>query len=630
LNVGKVNVSGRPTLSDARRRFVAAGAAVVTGLAGLTLAPPAAQGSTHDARAGQAPYDVKTPTSKGYGGAVTSVDPEASRIGLAVLKRGGNAVDAAVATAAALGVTEPYSSGIGGGGYFVHYDARTHRVSTIDGRETAPRTMPHDAFIDPKTGKPYNFTPELVTSGVSVGTPGSLATWSQALRRWGTTSIGQALRPAARLADRGFRVDRTFHLQTTENERRFANFPATSRLFLPGGKPPAVGSILRNPDLAATYRLIARRGVRTFYRGPLAREIARTAQHPPKRSHPDLPIPPGYLHAGDLARYRAKHQAPTHVGYRGLDVYGMAPSSSGGTTVGEALNILERFRLRGMSDADALHHYLEASALAFADRGKYVGDPAYVKVPQRTLLSDPYAAERACEIRPNKALPKPVDPGYVHGYDGRCGSPTARPNTKPDTENVNTTNLTVADRWGNVVEYTLTIEQTGGSGMVVPGRGFLLNNELTDFTAVYDKTDPNRIEPGKRPRSSISPTIVLRHGKPVLALGSPGGSTIITTVLQMLFNRFDRGMSIEHAIAAPRASQRNTADVTAEQSFIDRYGPALKRYGHTFVPAGAPGTTAAEIGAATAIQFGPRGYLTAVSEPVRRGGGSALVVSPTR
>jgi gamma-glutamyltranspeptidase/glutathione hydrolase len=166
--------------------------------------------------------------------------------------------------------------------------------------------------------------------------------------------------------------------------------------------------------------------------------------------------------------------------------------------------------------------------------------------------------------------------------------------------------------------------------MVVPGRGFLLNNELTDFTAVYDKTDPNWIEPGKRPRSSISPTIVLRNGKPVLALGSPGGSTIITTVLQMLVNRYDRGMTIEQAIAAPRASQRNTADVTAEQPFIDRYGAALKHYGHTFVPAGAPGSTAAEIGAATAIQIGRRGYLTAVSEPVRRGGGSALVVSPAR
>jgi gamma-glutamyltranspeptidase/glutathione hydrolase len=224
----------------------------------------------------------------------------------------------------------------------------------------------------------------------------------------------------------------------------------------------------------------------------------------------------------------------------------------------------------------------------------------------------------------------------VTSYDGRCDAAQPAGRTAPDTENLNTTNLTTADRWGNVVEYTLTIEQTGGSGIVVPGRGFLLNNELTDFTAVYDPADPNRIEGGKRPRSSISPTIVLRDGKPVLALGSPGGATIITTVLQMLFNRFDRGMSIEDAIAAPRASQRNTAtkpaiDTTsAEQAFIDAYGPQLTALGHTFAPAGAPGTSAAEIGAATAIEFGRRGQLTAVSEPTRRGGGSALVVRRSR
>ena len=233
-------------MSHARRTIIAAGAAVATGLAGLTLAPTTAQARG----GGDAPYTTKTATSRGYGGAVTSVDPEASKIGVDVLRRGGNAVDAAVATAAALGVTEPYSSGIGGGGYFVHYDARTGKVSTLDGRETAPQTMPHDAFIDPKTGKPYNFTPELVTSGVSVGTPGTLATWDTALRKWGRHGLAQALRPATKLAERGFVVDKTFNLQTTENADRFANFPATSKLFLRNGQAPAVGSILRNPDLA--------------------------------------------------------------------------------------------------------------------------------------------------------------------------------------------------------------------------------------------------------------------------------------------------------------------------------------------------------------------------------------------
>ena len=608
------------------RRRVAACAA----LAALTtaLTPVAARSAT---AVDPEHYNVKTPTSTGFGGAVTSVDPEASRIGVQVLREGGNAVDAAVATAAALGVTEPYSSGIGGGGYFVYRDGATGKVSTLDGRETAPQSMPQNAFVDPATNTFYRFTPELVTSGVSVGTPGTLATWDSALRQWGTTNLAGALRPATDLAERGFLVDQTFHDQTADNEHRFEQFPATSNLFLPGGAPPVVGSVFRNPDLAATYRLLAEQGPSAFYTGALAGEISANVKDPQTAPDHDLPVPPGYLETSDLAAYSVRHQAATHVGYRGYDVYGMAPSSSGGSTVGEALNILERYPLAKMGDAAALHHYLEASALAFADRGAYVGDPAYTAVPTGDLLSDKFAAERACRLDENHAATKPVPPGDPRSYDGRCDRNQGTQSTARDTENISTTNLTVADRWGNVVEYTLTIEQTGGSGMVVPGRGFLLNNELTDFS--YDSTnpdEPNAIEGGKRPRSSMSPTIVLRNGKPFLALGSPGGSTIITTVLQMLFNRLDRGMSIEQAIAAPRAAQRNTRNVTAEPEFIDAYQSVLAPYGHTFTPSGDAFTSAAQIGAATAIEFDRNGRLTAVSEPVRRGGGSALVVSPVR
>jgi gamma-glutamyltranspeptidase/glutathione hydrolase len=605
-----------------RRTRSAIAAATVVALAGF-VAPAAHARNAPDSPVTAPP---KNPTAIGYGGAVTSVDPDATRIGIDVLRRGGNAADAAVATAAALGVTEPYSSGIGGGGFFVHYDASTGRVETIDGRETAPATMPHDAFIDPATGQPYNFTPQLVTSGVSVGTPGSLATWQRALDRWGSWSLGRTMAPATRLADRGFVVDSTFRQQTLDNKARFAAFPATAALFLPGGDAPAVGSVFRNPDLAATYKRIADHGTDAFYHGKLAREIADNVQHPRTSPTTTLPVPPGHLSTDDLAAYRTIDRAPTHVGYRGYDVYGMGPASSGGSTVGEALNILEQFDVPAMGDADALHHYLEASALAFADRGKYVGDPAYVDVPLQQLLSDDFAATRACEIDPDHALTKPVAAGDVNSTAGCAATPGA---TAPDTENVNTTNLTVADRWGNVVEYTLTIEQTGGSGMVVPGRGFLLNNELTDFSTVYNPTDPNRIDPGKRPRSSISPTIVLRDGAPFLALGSPGGSTIITTVLQMLFDRIDRGMSIEQSIAAPRASQRNTPNVTAEPGFITQWQAALAPYGHTLVPSGDALTSAAEIGAATAIEFHDGGQLVAVAEPVRRGGGSAEVVQPT-
>ncbi|MDR7081005.1 gamma-glutamyltranspeptidase/glutathione hydrolase [Arthrobacter ginsengisoli] len=572
---------------------------------------------------------VKEPIATGYGGAVSTVDLEASAAAIEVLRKGGNAADAAVTAAATLGVTEPYSAGIGGGGYFVFYDAETGEVGTIDGRETAPAAMPPDAFIDPATGQPYRFTPELVTSGVSVGVPGTPATWERALDRWGTVSLDEALTPAITVATRGFEVDKTFRQQTLDNRLRFEAFTSTSALFLPGGDAPAVGSVFRNPDLAETYRLLARKGTNGFYAGPLAAEIAATVQAPPKAAGTQLPVPAGHLTTADLDAYRALDQEPTHVEYRGLDVYGMAPSSSGGTTTGEALNILDTFNVSEMSTPGALHHYLEASALSFADRGKYVGDPAFGDVPTAALTDPLFGKERSCRIDPLLAAEKPVLPGDVSSYDGVCPAPAVALEDEKDTENISTTNLTVADKWGNVVEYTLTIEQTGGSGIVVPGRGFLLNNELTDFSTVYNPTDPNRIEPGKRPRSSMSPTIVLKDDEPFFALGSPGGSTIITSVLQTILNRVDLGMSISDAIAAPRASQRNTATVTAEPEFIEAYGSKLTPYGHKFTPSGDAFTSAAEIGAATAIEFLPDGGMVAAAEPVRRGGGSAIVLEPS-
>lgn len=578
----------------------------------------------------------KTATATGYGGAVSTVDPEASAAAIEVLRKGGNAADAAVAAAATLGVTEPYSAGIGGGGYFVFYDAKTGEVGTIDGRETAPAAMPNNAFINPATitpanpaGSPYRFTPELVTSGVSVGVPGTPATWERALERWGTVKLSEALKPAIKVATRGFVVDETFRQQTLDNKLRFEAFTSTSGLFLPGGDAPAVGTVFQNHDLAETYRLLARDGMSAFYTGPLAEQIAATVQNPPKSPNTSLPVPVGHMTAADLAGYRVLDQAPTHVNYRGYDVYGMAPSSSGGTTVGESLNILAQFDLSPADVPAAYHHYLEASALAFADRGKYVGDPAFVDVPTAELTDPVFGKERACKLNPLQAATKPVAPGDVSGYDGVCPAPAAALADDSDTENISTTNLTVSDKWGNVVEYTLTIEQTGGSGIVVPGRGFILNNELTDFTTVFSPTDPNRIEPGKRPRSSMSPTIILQDGKPFLALGSPGGSTIITTVLQTILNRVDLGMSTPEALAAPRASQRNTEKVTAEPEFITAYGSQLTPYGHLFTPSGDAFTSAAQIGAATAIEFLPDGRTVAAAEPVRRGGGSAMVLEPS-
>ncbi|MFG2884196.1 gamma-glutamyltransferase [Streptomyces sp. NPDC048297] len=563
----------------------------------------------------------KVPVAVGYGGAVASVDEDASAAGIEVLKKGGNAVDAAVATAAALGVTEPYSAGVGGGGYFVYYDAKSRTVHTIDGRETAPLSADSDLFTE--NGKPLAFG-DAVSSGLSVGTPGTPATWQTALDEWGSRKLGKVLEPAERIARDGFTVDDTFRSQTASNENRFRYFPDTARLFLPNGQLPVVGSTFKNPDLARTYEELGRKGVGAIYHGDLGDDIVRTVNKPPVDPGSGWNARPGQLSDKDLAVYHAKLQQPTRTSYRGLKVYSIAPSSSGGTTVGEALNILERTDLSRASETQYLHHYIEASRIAFADRGRWVGDPAFEDVPAKELLSQKYADSRACLIKDDAVLTSPLAPGDPRHPAACATGGTAAPTTY---EGENTTHLTVADKWGNVVAYTLTIEQTGGSGITVPGRGFLLNNELTDFSftpanpAVHD---PNLPGPGKRPRSSISPTIVLdRHDKPVVALGSPGGATIITTVLQTLTEFVDRHLPLVDAIAAPRASQRNAARTELEPGLYDSdLRRQLEAIGHSF-------TLNPEIGAATGVQRLPDGKWLAAAEKVRRGGGSAMVVNPT-
>jgi gamma-glutamyltranspeptidase/glutathione hydrolase len=587
-------------------RIGALSAAVALLLVPVAGAAPATAVRTED----------KVPVAVGTGGAVSTVDPEATAAGLEVLRRGGNAVDAAVAAAATLGVTEPYSAGIGGGGFFVYYDAASGQVHTIDGRETAPMAMGPDAFVEDGTPIPFG---QAVTSGLSAGVPGTPATWQRALEEWGTLDLRQALHPAIAVARRGFVVDQTFADQTAANADRFAAFTSSAELFLPDGEVPEVGSVFRNRDLANTYRLLAKEGTAALYTGPLAGEIVATVQDPPQVPGSTLDVRPGLMELGDLAAYQAPLREPTHVSYRGLDVFGMAPPSSGGSTVGEALNILETTDLAALDETRLLHRYLEAGALAFADRNRYVGDSDVVDVPLGELLSDGFAAERACLIDPAAALPKPVAPGVPDGDYATCEQGTAV--AEHDLEGLSTTHLTTADRWGNVVAYTLTIESTGGNGIVVPGRGFLLNNELTDFNFTGtqgDAPDPNLPGPGKRPRSSMAPTIVLSDGEPLLAVGSPGGSTIITTVLQILVNRVDRGMSLGDAVAAPRATPRNTAAVQAEPGFPR---PALMALGHRF-------SDTAEIGAAAGIELQDDGTLIAVAEPTRRGGGSAGVVDP--
>ena len=590
--------------------------AAATGLAAALVAGPAS--------ADRPQTPVKTPSATGTGGAVASVDDVATAVGIDVLRRGGNAADAAVATAAALGVTEPYSAGIGGGGFLVYYDARSRSVQTIDGRETAPATFTDTTFAP--GGTPLSFA-TVVSSGLSVGVPGTPALWDEATRRFGTERLSTLLKPAERIAREGFVVDSTFRQQTLDNAARFAKFPATAAIFLPGGTAPAVGSVFRNPDLARAYRELRTHGVESLYAGRLGAAIVAEAQSP--TTAPGVSVLPGQVTRADLAAYRAVRRDPTRTTYRGLDVYGMPVPSSGGIAVGESLNLLEAYdaqtatSLSTVPRTQYLHRFAEASATAFADRGRYVGDVP--GVPTSELLSQGFADERACELfDPTAAHPRPIPFGSPDGSYGCSAGPGVQVAQRDDR---GTTHLTVADRWGNVASYTLTIEQTGGSGITVPGWGILLNNELTDFNfapTTPGVPDPNLPGAGKRPRSSMSPTIVLDDGRPALALGSPGGATIITTVSQVLTEHLDRGLPLIEAIASPRISSRNGVATDAEPAIIGGpHGAGLTALGHTLRPV-------AEIGAATAIRLLDDGTFEAAAETTRRGGGSAMVVRPRR
>jgi len=600
------------------RPFVAAAACVLV----ATLGTPVASAT---------PRYVKEPVATGTGGAVASAEFNASRAGIQTLEAGGNAIDAAVAVASTLGVTEPFVAGPGGGGFMAIYLASTHQIVTIDGREMCPAACTTQLFIDPATGQPLAFE-EARHSGLSVGVPGMVATWAKAVRDYGEHSLAADLQPAIRVAERGFTISRDFVQQEQVSLADLQAFTSSRALFLTAdGQPLPVGSTLRNPDLARTYKLLARLGPSFLYGGPLGTEIAATVQHPPVWPGTPLTVRPGIMTVADVAAYTAKLRAPTHVNYRGLDVYGMAPPSSGGITTGEALNILSGWDLSSEPRAQALFHYLESSRLSYADRNAYIGDSDYVSVPQSGLLDPAFAATRRCLID-DTALTSPQPPGDPYPpYSSPCATAATATTGQEGTQ---TNHLVVADKWGNVVSYTNTIEQIAGSGMTVPGRGFLLNNEMTDFDfapATPTTYDPNLPAGGKRPRSSMSPTIVLRDGRPAFTIGSPGGATIITTVLQILLNHVDFGMSLPDAIAAPRASQRNAATTPAEADF---YNSALaaqltSQYGEKFSLVTGPVLPLGQwIGNATGIDFLPDGRFRAAAEPVRRDGGSALVVNP--
>lgn len=557
-----------------------------------------------------APQPAKQPTMTGRGGAVATVDLDASRAAMDILNRGGNAVDAAVAAAATLGVTEPFSCGIGGGGFMLIYNKKLNKVFTVDHRETAPKFFTPDVFTE--NGKELEWE-EAAYSGLSVGVPGTVKGWEEALSKYGSMKLSAVLQPAIRVARNGFTVDEHFQQQTEYSLDKFRAFKSSSALYLKNGEPLKVGTTLRNPDLARAYDLLARGGSKVFYQGEIASAIVRTANQPPVNAGSKLKVRPGHLALSDLAGYKTEWRAPVATTYRDFTVYGMQPPSSGGTAIAESLNILEGFDLAKMDKATFYHHYLEALRLAWADRNAYLADPSFTKVPYNGLISKGYAAQRR-QLIGEKAM------GVAEPGDPMPFQTSGSQNIKlavHNREGQHTTHINVSDKYGNIVSYTTTIEDWGGNGMVVPGYGFLLNNEMTDFD--FDPQAPNAPQAGKRPRSSMSPTLVFKKDQPVLAIGAPGGYTIISTVLQGMLNILDRNLSPVDAIAAVRFTQSNSeeveVDLGGEKSDL---AAALMQRGHKFAPLD-------ENGFMTAIQFLPDGRVTAAAEARRGGGGSALV-----
>jgi gamma-glutamyltranspeptidase/glutathione hydrolase len=533
------------------------------------------------------------PAVSGTAGVVATESPAAAREGRAVLARGGNAIDAAVTTVFALNAARPQSCGIGGGGYMV-YRSPDGKVRSLDFREIAPAAMKADTFAGPGLHKTY-------TGHLTVGVPGTLAGMASALQRFGTMSLADALAPAERLARIGVHVPTSMSGAMARRAKDLALFRSAAGIYLKDGRPYAPGDVLRNPDLARTLRIIMRHGTDAFYGGPIARLIVRDMRTP----RPDTKDA-GLLTVKDFKAYKPVWRVPLHGTYRGRDVYAMGPSSSGGTTMLEILNILEGYDLRsfGASSARAVTAIAEAQKIAWADRGLYDADPAFVRQPTAQLTSKDYAAQRRAEIDLIKAKAYapgvfPAGPVTTRGLQGEDLNPHG-----------STTHVSVIDAAGGAVAVTCTIEQEFGSAVVAPGTGLLLNNEMTDFSAAGTANEP---APGKRPRSSINPTIMVQSGKPVLVAGAAGGSTIIMGPTQAIIDTVDFGMTLPQAVDAERVDDQGSSKLTIEDA---RFAPAvldqLQAEGYTLSRQGEYGPTPRM--QLAGLRPGPAGLASAVSD----------------
>lgn len=527
-------------------------------------------------------FDASDETAVGEDGMVVTAHPEASKIGAKVLQTGGNAVDAAIAIQFALNVAEPMMSGIGGGGFMMVYDAKTEDISIINSRERAPAGATPDMFLD-ENGNPIPFA-ERHIHGNAVGVPGTLAGLYEAHDKWGTQKFHQLIQPSIKLADKGVKVNWPLAEAIEDNKGKLAKSAARD-VFLPNGQPLKEGDLLVQKDLAKTFKLIQEQGPDVFYNGKVGQAITGTVQ--------DFG---GSMTLDDLKNYQLTIDEPIYAEYKGYEVASMPPPSSGGLTVLQMLKLLEPFDISqyGVRSPEKYHLLAEAMHLAYADRAAYMGDPEFIDVPTKGLLHPDYIAERSSLISLNQANPN-VQPGDPWKYeDGRTASYIEQNDQKEIGE---TTHFAVADKWGNLVTFTTTIEQLFGTGIMVPEYGIMLNNELTDFDAVPGGS--NEVQPNKRPLSSMSPTMLLKDGKPYLSLGSPGGPTIITSVLQTILNVVDYDMDLKAAIEEPRIYSNQYPNIRWEQGVPDAARARLTQMGHRWNAA--PG----EIGNVQAIMVDP-------------------------
>ena len=510
------------------------------GLAAAASAQQAADSVAPEAASARAKAEGRPVVAQDW--MVVAAHPLASQAGADVLAAGGTAADAMVAVQAVLGLVEPQSSGLGGGAFLVWYDAASGQVTTLDGRETAPLAATPRLFQD-ASGEPLKFF-EAVVGGRSVGTPGTPALMAQAHLRWGRSDWSGLLDPAIWLAEEGFAVSPRLATLVAGDAERLAVHPDTAAYFLPGGVPLAEGDTLRNPAYADTLRLFAQLGADGFYTGPVAESIVAAVQGAAGN--------PGVLDMVDLAIYRVKERAPVCAPYRFWQVCGMGPPSSGALAVGQILGMLQGHDLAalGPDNPESWRLIGDASRMAFADRGRYVADSDFVPVPVQGMLDPSYLQGRAILLAGDDALPEvtPGTPDFDHTLLWADGDTLEQPST---------THVSIVDSYGNVLSMTSTIENAFGARVMAGG--FLLNNELTDFSfRSHDGGVPiaNRVEPGKRPRSSMAPTIVMRDGVPVLAIGSPGGSSIIGYVAQALIAHLDWGMNVQQAVSMGHALNR--------------------------------------------------------------------------